>query len=313
MNTDPVPTDPLPTDPVPTDPVPTDPVSPAAVGLAAWRLPVEGAEAAVRYAARLGADGVQLDLGGPRRGPRADFRGTAEAARQASAETGVVLLAMTANTLNDIGLTAPRHTADGTRVRTTLVRLLDAAGAYGVPLIFVPSFRRSAIETPQDLRDTARVLAWAATEAAARGLVLASENALTARDAAALVEAVANPGFRLLLDPLNLALAGRDPVRWAAELGPHLADQLHLKDGRPDTAASLALGTGEARLDDVLAAVAAHGPAPRALVLENDHRDGDTARALRDLAWARSRSGAPAPGPGAAPDPAPTHPNEATP
>ena len=60
-------------------------------------------------------------------------------------------------------------------------------------------------------------------------------------------------------------------------------------------AAGASLGTGEGRLDDVLAAVTAHGPAPRALVLENDYRDGGTTRPLRDLAWARARAGRPAP------------------
>ncbi|MER6030367.1 TIM barrel protein [Streptomyces sp. NPDC001851] len=285
---------------------------PAAVGLASWRLPARGAEAAVRCAARLGADGVQLDLGGPGRGPWADAPGTVEAALRASAETGVALLGLTANTLNDVGLSAPAHSADASLARTVLVRLLDAADAYGVPLVFVPSFRRSAIETPQDFRATVRILSWAAAEAAARGLVLASENVLDGERAADLVADVGSPGFRLLLDPYNLCVAGHDPVRWVRAVGPYLADQIHLKDGRPGTAVSAALGTGEGRLDDVLDAVAAHGPAPRALVLENDYRDGDTTQPLRDLVWTRARTRArPRTARPVPPAGTPTHLNEA--
>ncbi|MEU5392771.1 sugar phosphate isomerase/epimerase family protein [Streptomyces tibetensis] len=276
----------------------------ALVALTSWRLPVTGAEEAVRCAARLGADGVQLDLGGPGRGPWADAPGTVRAVHRASAGTGVELLGLTANTLNDIGLTALPGSADGTRARAVIVRLLDAAQAYGVPLVFVPSFRRSAIDTPGDLRRTVRILAWAAGEAAARGLLLASENDLDAQDAGALVDGVASPAFRLLLDPCNLRVAGRDPVRWVTGLGAFLADQIHLKDCVPGSAAaggSVALGTGDGLLDDVIAALAVHGPAPRALVLENDYRDGDTALPLRDLAWARARAARPAP------FPTPTH------
>ncbi|MCL8013476.1 sugar phosphate isomerase/epimerase [Streptomyces sp. AS02] len=277
------------------------------VGLTSWRLPAEGAEEAVRHAARLGADGVQLDLGGPGRGPWADAPGTVEAVLRARAEAGVALLGLTANTLNDIGLTAPSRSADGTLARVVVVRLLDAAHAYGVPLVFLPSFRRSAIDTPDDFRRTARILAWAATEADARGLVLANENVLERERAAGLVEKVGSPGFRLLLDPYNLCVAGRDPVRWVAAVGPYLADQIHLKDGHLRAEKSAALGTGDGRLDDVLAAVAAYGPAPRALVLENDYRDGDTALPLTDLAWARARAARPTP----SPVPAPSHRTEA--
>ncbi|WP_327230989.1 sugar phosphate isomerase/epimerase family protein [Streptomyces murinus] len=279
-------------------------IAPTAVGLTAWRLPSVGAEAAVGCAASLGSDGVQLDLGGPGRGPWTDAPETVEAVLRASSELGVALLGMTANTLNDIGLTAPADSSDGTRARTVVVRLLDTAHACGVPLAFVPSFRRSAIDTPDDFRRTVRVLSWATAEATARGLLLASENVLAAEQAARLVEEVGSPDFRLLLDPYNLCAAGRDAVRWVTAVGPYLADQIHLKDGHPATGSGAQLGAGNGRLDDVLAAVTVHGPAPRALVLENDYRDGGTTRPLRDLAWARVRAGQPAPLP-------PLPPNEA--
>ncbi|MFI9175635.1 sugar phosphate isomerase/epimerase family protein [Streptomyces lincolnensis] len=301
------------TAPGPTAPGPTTPGTPPpapVVALTSWRLPVAGAEEAVRCAARLGADGVQLDLGGPGRGPRADAPGTVAATLRASAETGVALLGLTANTLNDIGLTARPDSADATLARAVVVRALDAARELGVPLVFLPSFRRSAVESPDDFRRTAEILSWAAGEAAARGLTLASENVLAAPRARALVEEVGSPVFRLLLDPYNLCAAGHDPVRWVVALGPHLADQIHLKDGHSGVPASAPLGAGEGRLAEVLDAVAAFGPVPHALVLENDYREtghhgGEFDLPLRDLAWARARAAS------FAPYPEPLDPNEA--
>ncbi|GHF24339.1 sugar phosphate isomerase/epimerase family protein [Streptomyces fumanus] len=255
------------------------------VGVTGWRLPAGGAEA-VRLAARAGADGVQLDLGGPGRGAPLDGPAATEAVREAVAATGVELLALTANTLNDIGLTAAPGSADAAHARAVLVRLLDTARLLGVAQVFVPSFRRSAIDTPADLARTAAVLGWAAREAEARGLLLASENALPADRALELVDRVGSPAFRLLLDTYNLRAAGLDAARWTEATGLHLADQVHLKDG-VDGRPGPPLGAGDGRLEEVLAAYARTGPRPRALVLENDYRDGDPGPLDADLAWAR--------------------------
>ncbi|RLV10062.1 hypothetical protein CTZ27_02120 [Streptomyces griseocarneus] len=271
--------------------IPTaDPAGPL-IGLADWRLPVTG-PAAVDLAARLGADGLQLDLGGPGRGPRLDVQDTLGALRERSAATGVRLLAVTGNRLNDIGVTAPAGSAAAREVRDVLERVLDTAHTLGAPLAFVPSFRRSAIDGPDALRRTAEVLSWAAGEAAARGLLLASENTLVPEEALALVERVASPAFRLLLDTYNPRAAGVDVCGLVHTAGHSLADQIHLKDGSGPggTGGDVLLGDGDGGLPAVLAALAAHRVRVRALVLETDHRDGDPARLAEDLARARAHA-----------------------
>ncbi|MEU5426476.1 sugar phosphate isomerase/epimerase family protein [Streptomyces olivoreticuli] len=269
---------------------PTAPARQAvAVGLTGWRLPVAGTTV-LDLAAGLGADGVQLDLGGPGRGEPLDAPGTVEALRERSAATGVVLLGVAANTLNDIGLTAPAGGADARRVRETVVRLLDTAHALGAPLAFVPSFRRSAIDGSEALRRTAEVLAWAAAEATSRGLVLANENVLDAARAVELVEGVGSPAFRLLLDTYNPHAAGIDTVGLIAGAGRHFADQVHVKDGLGGADGTVPLGAGDGNVEAVLAATARHRVGVRTLVLENDYRDGDTVRLATDIAWARRQA-----------------------
>ncbi|GAA4913944.1 sugar phosphate isomerase/epimerase family protein [Streptomyces coeruleoprunus] len=247
----------------------------------------------LELARRLGVEGVQFDLGGPGRGPRLDAAGSVDALRDASAATGVALLGVTANTLNDIGLTAPEGTAAAAEVRRVLARLLDVAHALGVPLVFVPSFRRSAIDGPEGLRRTARVLAWAAAEAEARGLLVASENVLAPDGAVELADRVGSPAFRLLLDTYNPKAAGLAVpglVEEATRRGVRFADQVHVKDGVAGTDRTPLLGDGDGEVGAALAAVARHLPPPRALVLENDHRDGDEARLALDLARTRTHA-----------------------
>lgn len=260
-------------------------------GLADWRLPVTG-PAAVDLAARLGADGLQLDLGGPGRGPRLDAPGLPEALRERAAATGVRLLGVTGNRLNDIGVTAPEGSAAARDVRDVVVRVLDTAHAVGAPLAFVPSFRRSAVDSPDALRRTADVLSWASGEAAARGLLLASENTLTPAAALALVERVASPAFRLLLDTYNPRAAGVDVPGLVHAVGHCLADQIHLKDGSGPggSGGDVLLGDGDGGLPVVLAALAGRRVPVHALVLETDHRTAGPSRIAEDLRRARAHA-----------------------
>jgi sugar phosphate isomerase/epimerase len=192
------------------------------------------------------------------------------------------LLALGGNHFNDIGLTSEPWIA-----RPLLERLLDAAVALAVPLVFVPSFRRSAIDGPAAFARTAAVLRWAAAEAQKRDLVLANENVLTGEQARALADAVGSPAFRLLLDTFNPVAAGLRADALAASLGDLLADQVHLKDGPPDRGASPLLGAGDGRVEETVNSLREHRVPVRAFVLENDYRDADTARLAADLAWAR--------------------------
>lgn len=254
------------------------------VGLAEWRLPVSGVEA-VRLAASVGADGVQLDFGGPGRGELIDAPGRTDALLAEARACKVRLLALAGNHFNDVGL------ASGPEIVLPLLeRLLDAAVALEVPLVFVPSFRRSAIDGPAALARTTEALGWAAAEAAARGLVLASENVLTGGQARALAGEVGSPAFRIVLDTFNPVAAGLRADALVTSLGDLLADQVHLKDGPPDAGPSPMLGAGDGRLDNTIGALRQRRVPVRAFVLENDYRDADYARLVTDLAWARRRA-----------------------
>ncbi|WP_158843836.1 sugar phosphate isomerase/epimerase family protein [Saccharothrix deserti] len=263
----------------------------ARIGLVDWRLPVSGPRAVV-LAAELGADGIQLDLGGPGRAPWLDERERLRELRAVLADTGVVPLAVSANTLNDIGLTAADGTAAAERVRQVVDRALDVAVEIGAGLVFLPSFRRSAIDGPSALARTAEVLRWACAEARRRNLLLANENVLAPPDLRELIEQVGSPALRVVLDTGNLAVSGVDPVAVVREAGPVLADQVHVKsaaDRKPLTSADSAVV-------EALAEVGRAGVVINALVLENDYRDGDFVRVSADLDWLKARFAIRSPG-----------------
>ncbi|APU16233.1 MULTISPECIES: sugar phosphate isomerase/epimerase family protein [Actinoalloteichus] len=258
-----------------------------AVGLVDWRLPEAGPDA-VRRAGEVGVDGVQLDLGGPGRGPRLDAPGRLDAVRDAVEATGVRVLAVAGNHLNDIGLTARADSHDATRVRLFFERLLDAAQALGAPLAFAPSFGRSVIDGPEAFARTAAVLRAAARAAAERGLLLGSENVLGAHQARRLAEAVDSPALRLVLDPANLVAAGLHPIELIGATSELLADQVHLKP--PPDAGPSGADLDSTMVTETLVALREQHVPVRVLVSENDYRDGDADRLAREVDQLRRRA-----------------------
>jgi len=249
-------------------------------GLVDWRLPVSGPEA-VLLAARMRVDGIQLDLGGPGRAPELDEPTRLRKLKSVLGSTGVAPLAVSANTLNDIGIPVP-EAAD--QVRTVITRALDTAAELGAGLVFLPSFRRSAIDGSQALRRTAEVLRWACEEAQSRNLLLANENVLAPEELRQLVDQVGSAAFRIVLDTGNPAKVGRHPAETvrAATVCAALADQVHIKnpdDTKPLSIEDPAVVDTLSELGDV-----------DAFVLENDFRDGDLRRLGADLEWVRTAS-----------------------
>jgi hypothetical protein len=238
----------------------------------------------------MGTEGLQLDLGGPGRGPWLDAPGTVDRIREDCARHQVKLLAVAGNTLNDIGLNAPVGSQEALRTRRVLIRVLDTALALGAPLAFVPSFRRSAINDGGDLRRTAAVLAWAAREAESRGLILANENGLDPHRARTLADEVAAPSFRLLLDTYNPRTAGVDVLALIEATHEWIAPQIHLKDGTDGVVTRELLGDGDGRVWEALAALQAREHTPEALILENDYRDGDMSRLALDIERVRAHA-----------------------
>lgn len=246
------------------------------IGLVDWRLPVTGPDA-VSLAARLGVDGLQLDLGGPCRAPALDEPERLRETRKAFADTGIAPLAVSVNTLNDIGITVVDAAAE---VRQVITRALHAAVELGAGLVFLPSFRRSAITGPDQLARTAEVLRWACAEAERRDLLLANENVLKPEPLRQLIEQVGSPVFRIVLDTGNPAKVGLDPLEVIEAAGDSLADQAHIKnrdDLKPLSCNDPVVLRAMGAMDHV-----------DVFVLENDHRDGDLRRLGADLAWVRT-------------------------
>lgn len=246
-------------------------------GVTAWRLEAPGPEA-LAVAARLGLDCVQVELGVP---GREDYLPRALAAwRCAAGRSGVRITGVGAKVVNDLGLVEPEHSPEARRCRDVMDAAVDAAAQLGVGYVFFPSFRRSRIHDDIGLHRTAAALGRACRRAVAAGIQIGSENSLGAADNVRLLEAVREPNFRIAADTYNPGLFGHDVPELLRVLRPHLADQVHVKDGRDGVMGNVPLGEGDGRVGAALEALRAGGFAG-ALLLENDYRGAAGEDALR--------------------------------
>ena len=202
---------------------------------------------------------------------------------QAADATGVRIEAISPGRLNALGLTSPDGSEAASSCERSIAVAIAAATTLGAPLIFLPSFGNGEIRDEAGLRRTAEVLRWTCDAAADHGLLIATENTLGAADNMRLLDLVDRPNARILLDTLNPALWGHDVASYVESLWPHLADQVHVKDGRGGKMGNAALGDGEARLEATVAVLKTNG-FDGSLVSENDY-PGDGVGAARDIAW----------------------------
>lgn len=243
-----------------------------AVAVAQWRVAPDHREAVARVLTA-GAQHVQLDVGGPGRGPVLDDTVLAQVRR-----LGVVVDALAVNRANDLGV----H-RDGRPTPECLDLLLATVGLarrHRVPAVHVPSFRASAIVDAPSRDATAEVLARCAGEGGADLHVL-TESTLDVADAVELVAATGASTVRVVADTGNLLDAGRDPFAFVDACRAHgvLAPSVHVK-----VPTGVRAGEVAARTRTILAQVGDGD-----VLLENDYR-GRPDLLAADVAAALDRS-----------------------
>jgi sugar phosphate isomerase/epimerase len=180
----------------------------------------------VRYAASIGAEGVELlDVFWT------DVNRDVPAVEQALRETGLPLSAYA------IGNDLVEPDADERATQVQMIRDgVDMARRLGTPLVRVFSgSEREGVSADQGLEWIVEGLREGAAYAEERGITLVLENhglfAGRADQVRHIIETIGSPALRANLDTGNFLLVNEDPVRAARDLAA-LAAYVHLKDFR---------------------------------------------------------------------------------
>jgi L-ribulose-5-phosphate 3-epimerase len=206
-----------------------------------------------------------------------------DAYADAAAETGVAIVAVAPSRLNRLGLTSSAGPEAARARERSIAVAIHGAARLGATLVYLPSFGIGEIRDEPGLRRTAQAMQWACDLAAEHGLEVATENTLSAADNLRLLGFVDRPNAQVLLDTQNPSEWGHDVAAYVDALWPHLADQVHVKDGRDGRMGNAALGDGQAGFAETAAALRGHG-FDGTLISENDYAGEAGGTAAHDVA-----------------------------
>ena len=194
------------------------------LGVCDWTIGKTGDPAALELAGKLGLEGVQVSLD-----PAGDSLALLDPARQraylATAErTGVAIASFAIGKLNDVPLKSDP------RAEKWLGEGIEIARAMGVKIILVPFFGPGDLKNdPPGVEASVKALKRLAPKAEKAGVVLAVENTLSAKQNAAILEAVGSPAVQVYYDVANSQEAGWPILEEIRFLGPRIVE-IHAKD-----------------------------------------------------------------------------------
>ncbi|MCD8349980.1 MAG: sugar phosphate isomerase/epimerase [Planctomycetaceae bacterium] len=158
---------------------------------------------------------------------------------------GVAFPSIALNAFAKNGMSRPRDSGKGLAAVAAIKACVTAAAAMGIPVVQAPSFDDGRIDSEEAFRNTAEKLRLACRLAADHGIIIASENILSADETERLAAEVDQPNFRIMYDTQNYYLNnGYHQADLLRRIHP-LVVQVHIKDGYNGTISSALLGEGE--------------------------------------------------------------------
>ncbi len=214
--------------------------------------------AAIKTAARLGFDGIQIsDLQGIRNNyPLNDSRLQA-LYLEAVEETGIRLQAFLpgaslmsyGNILNPIG------SAKGQEAIQSFRKSLQVCNALNINVIVIPGLESNRVNNEYQYKNTCNMLKLFVEEAEDCGVTVAYESFLSTE---ALINLIEFTGGKLktVFDTLNPIRYGfANPSDEILKLGSDVIDHIHVKDACTDLTGTCPLGQGAGRFDETVAAI----------------------------------------------------------
>lgn len=223
-------------------------------GVCQWSLPGNGLYA-VRMAAELGLDGVQLGLGYHRTGFYMEQKRIQQAFLEDAAKYGVKFPSICLVSLEEHSFIHNEGSEEYQIAFETLTAGVETARAMNIGLVMVPSFFRNDIQTKQDVEMTARALRYVCEIAGEYGINVAHESTVDAKTELELLDMVGMPNISVFYDSQNYRffknLSQQETLK---AVYPRMCRQLHVKDGSNDKGleGQMLLGQGDSGFFDTM-------------------------------------------------------------
>lgn len=201
------------------------------LGVCEWCLPVQGT-ALLKQLKNCGIDSIQIDTGLYEAGVPMRFPEVREAYLEAAGEAGIELCSASNMSLCDYGMVHPESAPGHDACKEIIRKSIDALSVMNIPLLMLPSFFDGEIKDEDGFLNTARMLSWACSYGADKGVSISWENGMSVEENLRMIDMVDKNNFGLGFDTqMPHACNGYYVPDMIRHLKGHI-NMLHIKDGR---------------------------------------------------------------------------------
>lgn len=212
-------------------------------GLCEWSSPIQGPYIC-KFVKELGLDGIELAQGDYEHSFPMSNPYIQDVYLEEAAKYGIEFSAIAVNCLDYYGMTRPEGTIEKQVALMAIEKAVETARRMKLPLVQIPAFGKSDIHTEADFYEVAGCLKYACRLALEDGIMVASENALSAEEDLRLLREVGSPNLRIYMDTQNPYI---NKGYSAPEMIRTLRDKIcevHVKDGLEGELSAALLGHG---------------------------------------------------------------------
>lgn len=212
-------------------------------GLCEWSSPIQGPYVC-RFARELGLDGIELAQGDYEHSFPLSNPYIQDVYLKEAANNEIELTAIAVNCLDYYAMTSSDDTSQKKVAVMAVKKAVETAKRMRLPIVQIPSFGKSYIHSEADFQAVADCLRSACKAAAKEGIVIASENALSAEEDLRLLREVGCPNLKIYMDTQNPYINnGYSAPEMIYALRDHICE-VHVKDGREGELSAALLGEG---------------------------------------------------------------------
>lgn len=212
-------------------------------GICEWASPIQGPYIC-KFIKEMGLDGVELAQGDYEHSFPLSNPYIQDAYLEEAAKYGIEFSAIAVNCLDYYGMTKPEGTASKKIALMAIEKAVETAKRMKVSLVQLPTFMESRIDTEKDFKEVSKCLKYACELAAPSGIIIATENALSATENIKLLEETGCDNLKVYMDTqnpyFNKGYFAPDMIR---ELKENICE-VHVKDGKEGKISSALLGEG---------------------------------------------------------------------
>lgn len=212
-------------------------------GLCEWSSPIQGPYIC-KFVKELGLDGIELAQGDYERSFPLSNPYIQDTYLEEAAKYGIEFSAIAVNCLDDYGMTKPDNSKEKQVAHLAIEKAVETAASMNLPLVQIPAFGKSQIYSESDFTEVAKCLKYACKQASQYGILVGTENALSAEEDIRLLEKVDETNLRIYMDTQNPYINnGYDAPSMILELGDRICE-VHVKDGKEGELSAALLGEG---------------------------------------------------------------------